>query len=97
MATPEMSKPFFEFNDEDQTALVISTALVFASLTVLSIVAKLAVRRGIFSLHLFDHIMFVGAVLLLVQTGLIVSATSSGLGLHADASGVDKEKVRKVL
>lgn len=96
MATRDVSQPFFRFNGENQTALVASVTLIFASLSGLSIVAKLAVRRGIFSLHLFDYILFFGAALLFVQTGLVISATSSGLGLHADASGVDKERVRKV-
>lgn len=97
MTTPTVSDSFYEFNDNDHTALVASVTIIFALLTVTSVVAKLSVRRGITTLQAFDYVLLVGAVLTMIQAGLIVSATKEGLGLHSNMSDNLKESIRKVL
>lgn len=93
---PNVSDPFYEFNNEDHTALVASITLIFALIAITSIIAKLFARRGKISLQFFDYILLVGAALLVIQTGLVISAVKEGLGLHSDVPGINKDTIRKV-
>jgi hypothetical protein len=96
MVNVTVSHPFYQYDDNDHTALVAAVSLIFALLTVTSIVAKLVVRRGKIALQFFDYILFVGAAVLIVETALIVAATKEGLGLHSDVDTINKDKIRKV-
>lgn len=96
-APPDKLAPFFSANANDQSAVLVTVAIVAATVSALAIAAKLFWRRNIFSLKSYDYALLSGAVLLLVYTVLVVFSANLGVGKHReDVGDANLEAIRKV-
>lgn len=90
-------QPFFSASARDQSAVLVTVAIVAAAVSVLAIAAKLFWRRNIFSLKIYDYTLLGGASLLFVYTGLTVYSANLGLGKHReDIDEGNLNRIRKV-
>lgn len=95
-APPDKLAPFFSASSTDQSAVLVTVAIVAGAVSALAIAAKLFWRRNIFSLKSYDHALLAGATLLFVYTGLVVFSANLGVGKHREAVGeANLEAIRK--
>ncbi|KUI70580.1 hypothetical protein VM1G_05712 [Cytospora mali] len=97
MVNVTTSGPLLDFNSKDHTASVVIVTVFFCLLMIMVMIAKVFIRRSIgISLHDFDLILFLAALLMLGQTLCIVCASNPGLGKHSTDVAAHVEKVRKL-
>lgn len=97
MVNVTSSSPFLDYNENDHTALVVIVTIFFCLLMLMSVIAKLFLRLSIgASLQDHDFIQYLAALLMLVQTICIVSASDPGIGKHEADVLSDLEKIQKV-
>ncbi|KUI55795.1 hypothetical protein VP1G_10776 [Cytospora mali] len=97
MVNVTTSGPLLDFNNKDHTASVVIVTVFFCLLMIMVMIAKVFIRRSIgISLHGFDLILFLAALLMLAQTICIVCASNPGLGKHSTDVAAHVENVRKL-
>lgn len=97
MVNVTVSSPFLDYNSDDHTALVVIITVFFCLLMIMSMIAKVIIRRrhGI-ALQDLDIILLVAAVLMCVQTVCVICASDPGIGKHSTDVTLDIEKIQKV-
>ncbi|KAF4460890.1 hypothetical protein FALBO_12326 [Fusarium albosuccineum] len=86
MATAsEAAPPFYPLTQENHSALVVVTAVIFFIYSLLGIIGKLIIRLNITSMKDFDLVLLASTLLYFVQTCCVIAACNNGLGEHRDA------------
>lgn len=91
------SEPFYALSSSDRSALLVILTAVSLLLVVLSIVAKVWMRRRASRPAFHDYVLLVGGALFFIQTISLFNACHSGLGRHQkDVEASSLELLHKV-
>lgn len=97
MATVTVSRPFFDYDNDDHAAVVMTVTVICSALTLGTLTIKALVHHGTHkATWLVDTILYLGAAFMFVQSICIISATTLGLGKHVSDDKSHELEVLKV-